>query len=537
MQARVRYILPVVVLLIFGGWVYSDDLPKPDLVGAVQNLQQTLQQLQTEIKDLQSSVKELAKDAKEAQKQKSARVNAPHAPVVTAAATAAPAAGANIPAPNWQRAQEAFERGRRSEDLKAYGPAIEAFTETIEVDPKNDSAFLHRGYSHYYLGDYTSAVADLTQSLALQPHNSRAYAMRASALSSSGKAAEALADIEQAIQKDSHNPENYLLRASLHQQLGQGREAQDDYAQAIQLSPDSERAYLGRAAVLRTHGKVQESLADCYKAIQLNPSDTAAYLCRAQFYLSTGAAQPALEDINRAMLIGQKPNEAVTLLSEARKMVDAIAQASAPPAPQQAPLQPALVAQAQPLLPQTLPGELPLSPASHAALLGTPQLIVKPLPVSASPVSVKPPQLAQRRMAVPPQVLTSVLNKEPVMLVSKDSRGGHDANRWYRQGRYLSEQQNFEEAEQSFTEAIQLDPTHALALNARGYARLRLRRYQDAIGDCSQAIRLNPAYANAYLNRSVAKRAMGDIAGARDDQRHAMELDGTAQTQATLSKP
>jgi hypothetical protein len=30
---------------------------------------------------------------------------------------------------------------------------------------------------------------------------------------------------------------------------------------------------------------------------------------------------------------------------------------------------------------------------------------------------------------------------------------------------------------------------------------------------------------------------MGDIAGAREDQRHAMELDGLAQTQATLSKP
>ena len=79
---------------------------------------------------------------------------------------------------------------------------------------------------------------------------------------------------------------------------------------------------------------------------------------------------------------------------------------------------------------------------------------------------------------------------------------------------------------QAFTQAIQMDPTLALALNARGYARLRLRRYQDAVDDCSQAIRLNPAYANAYLNRSVAKRALGDIAGAREDQRHAAELDG-----------
>jgi tetratricopeptide (TPR) repeat protein len=126
-------------------------------------------------------------------------------------------------------------------------------------------------------------------------------------------------------------------------------------------------------------------------------------------------------------------------------------------------------------------------------------------------------------------VLTPVVNKE--------EHGLHDANRLYRQGRYLSEQENFEEAVQAFTQAIQIDPALALALNARGYARLRLRLYQDAVDDCSQAIRLNPAYANAYLNRSVAKRALGDIPGAREDQRHAAELDGSAQAQASLSKP
>jgi len=281
---------------------------------------------------------------------------------------------------------------------------------------------------------------------------------------------------------------------------------------------------------------VQESLGDCYKAIQINPADTAAYLCRAQFYLSTGAAQPALEDINRAMLIGQKPNEAVAFLSEARKLVDAKAQAPQPQqAAQQAPVQPAapqpapaLVAQAQvapPVPPVPTPAPVAV-PVAAAPQLAPPQVFS----AARGPImSVKPPQLAPRRVTVPPQVLTAVVNKE--------APGSRDANRLYRQGRYLSEQENFEQAVQAFTQAIQTDPTLALALNARGYALLRLRRYQDAINDCSQAIRLNPAYANAYLNRSVAKRALGDITGAREDKNHAAELDGLAQAQATLSKP
>ncbi len=110
-----------------------------------------------------------------------------------------------------------------------------------------------------------------------------------------------------------------------------------------------------------------------------------------------------------------------------------------------------------------------------------------------------------------------------------------DANRFYRQGRYLSEQENFEQAVQAFDQALQIDPTHALALNGRGYAQLRLRNYQGAINDCSQAIRLNPNYANAYLNRSVAKRATGDVTGAREDQHRAMELGSVAQ--ANVGKP
>ena len=63
---------------------------------------------------------------------------------------------------------------------------------------------------------------------------------------------------------------------------------------------------------------------------------------------------------------------------------------------------------------------------------------------------------------------------------------------------------------------------------------------QGAISDYNKAIELNPNYADAYNNRSIAKESIGDLNGACEDARKAISLGivriGTKVTIAVLNK-
>ena len=83
--------------------------------------------------------------------------------------------------------------------------------------------------------------------------------------------------------------------------------------------------------------------------------------------------------------------------------------------------------------------------------------------------------------------------------------------------------------------AIDTDPWSAPAYNLRGYAHLRLFHFDQAIADCSEAIRLQPNFLNAYENRASARRHKGDNAGAQQDARKVTDLLAGPQKAAVIN--
>lgn len=526
----------VLALVVFTSWLFSDDMERPDLGSVIKNIQQSLTEIQAQITDLRSSVKQLSKVAK-AEKQA-----ARHRPVESVPAST----NGTQAMSSWQRAQEAYDRGKGLEDQKLCGQAIEAFTKAIELDPKNDSAYLHRGACRNQLGNYPDAIADLSQSLALQPNNSQAYGLRATALAATGQTAAAVADANEAIRRNSTNVDNYLLRASLHQRAGEVQLALEDYNQAITAAPQSEKAYLSRAALLRTSGQLVQSVKDCYKAIELGPSDPAAYLCRAEFYIASGAPQPAIADINQALMNGQNPAQAATLLTAAKQAFEMKSGSTMPQQPVEAAPAPVTSAPAPAAAEAPAPTAQVTTPApagNPAPVANTASMVSVALPPSGMP---SPGTLTQNPSSIPataaapkplaatnPILAVPVRNTLPEVTVPHGNSGkSEQANNLYREGRKYAEQERFPQAVPLFNQAIQLDPNFSLAYNARCYAFLRLKQYDRAIADCSAAIKLDASYVNAYQNRGVAKHFAGDRAGSNGDFKHAAELQPVAQVQS-----
>jgi hypothetical protein len=149
--------------------------------------------------------------------------------------------------------------------------------------------------------------------------------------------------------------------------------------------------------------------------------------------------------------------------------------------------------------------------------------------LGAQPVDLKDVDFQISRPSPPdvpaPAVLPAMLPVQPLPPAANgsDSRSA-SAQQHNILGRQLTKAGRYPEAIAELTEALRIAPDFALALNARGYALVRLHNWTRAIVDLDQAILLNPSYQNAYHIRAVARRAIGDAPGAADDSRKSKQL-------------
>ena len=101
---------------------------------------------------------------------------------------------------------------------------------------------------------------------------------------------------------------------------------------------------------------------------------------------------------------------------------------------------------------------------------------------------------------------------------------GLSAADWFERGFRSAKSDNFQEAVDALTKAIQLNPQFTMAYATRGLSHYFLGNLQQAINDYNKAIELNPQLAAAYYNRGIVYGNLGNHQQAIEDVKIAAKL-------------
>lgn len=98
------------------------------------------------------------------------------------------------------------------------------------------------------------------------------------------------------------------------------------------------------------------------------------------------------------------------------------------------------------------------------------------------------------------------------------------ATELFKIGVYNTQQGKYEQALENFTQAIKLEPDFAAVYSNRCLVHIQLQDYEKAIQDCSQTLELNPNNSAAYLNRGLAYYRIANHQSAIPDYTKVIEL-------------
>jgi TonB family protein len=137
-----------------------------------------------------------------------------------------------------------LQTGNRHFLAQRYMEAIAAYTQAIEMAPREARAYKHRGLAYAKLGDMQQAQQDLSRAIALDPQDAVAYNQRGIASFAADDVQAALKDFTKTIELQPQLAEAYNNRGIIARKLGDYRQAGKDFARAVQLGMELAQQHL-----------------------------------------------------------------------------------------------------------------------------------------------------------------------------------------------------------------------------------------------------------------------------------------------------
>ncbi len=186
--------------------------------------------------------------------------------------------------------------------LRDFATAAEVYTQALNVDNQNVTAFFYRGLSNYELRRLDAALADFVQAIRFDPTVANYYVWRGRTEYDLGILDQALADFNEAIRLEPNNASHYSSLGDVYYSQGLFQESIDAKRNAITLEPNNARHYTDLGGIYFFAVNDYESAVTVYsQAISIEAENSVALFYRGRSHFELGRTTEARADIEAAM--------------------------------------------------------------------------------------------------------------------------------------------------------------------------------------------------------------------------------------------
>lgn len=212
-----------------------------------------------------------------------------------------------------QKSSKKFDLGRKQFDNKDYTGAVKTFSEVIETDSSNASAYFNRALAEIELEQLEKALVDIQKFHSLKPDDPDGMNYISYLYLQLKDYENLIKSIQEFMPKGSTEYNSNLYLGKAYYKLGNSQQALEYLNYHLQLEPENELALYTRAQVYVMLDQFKEAETDFSKLIILNPRHNEAYYIRAMIKSERKDYWAALEDLNKSIDIVPEYVAAYTL--------------------------------------------------------------------------------------------------------------------------------------------------------------------------------------------------------------------------------
>jgi len=184
-----------------------------------------------------------------------------------------------------------------------YDEAIHAYDKTIQLDPKDTSAWNNKGIALYDQDKYDEAILAYDKAIEINPQFAEAWYNKGIVFAKQNKYNEAIQAYDRAIELDLNYAEAWNNKGIALYDQDRYDEAILAYDKAIEINPQSAEAWNNKGIALCDQGKYDEAILACDKAIEINPQFAGAWNSKCIALCDQGKYDEAILACDKAIKI------------------------------------------------------------------------------------------------------------------------------------------------------------------------------------------------------------------------------------------